>query len=186
MDHPVSRKENWSPCFFKVVDGCLACSSWQHSSRKKITLFWRLSFALFLTLPHPSQSTVGKFLKLVTTKKEFTLFVLGIWGFSNCSVKTMDLKIESKIKNLKKLKIVQRAALWYRGAFWQSQKSLTLNGAQWSGLVEMNQIGRVAAAVHFFFYEKREGVGNSVSALIFCYPRSDCCNCNIKFQTFEM
>ena len=41
-------------------------------------------------------------------------------------------------------------------------------GAQWSGLVEMNQIGRVAAAVHFFFYEKREGVGNSVSALIFC------------------
>ena len=43
-------------------------------------------------------------------------------------------------------------------------------GAQWSGLVEMNQIGRVAAAVHFFS-TKREGVGNSVSALIFCYTQ---------------
>ena len=68
------------------------------------------------------------------------------------------MKIESKIKNLKKLKIVQRAALWYRGAFWQSQKSLTLNGAQWSGLVEMNQIGRVAAAVHFFSTKRERGL----------------------------
>ena len=40
-----------------------------------------------------------------------------------------------------------------------------------SGLVEMNQIGRVAAAVHFFLRKEREGVENSVSALIFCYTQ---------------
>ena len=59
-------------------------------------------------------------------------------------------------------------------------------GAQWSGLVEMNQIGRVAAAVHFFFYEKRGGWKFSQCSDFLLYPRSDCCNCNIKFQTFEL
>ena len=53
------------------------------------------------------------------------------------------------------------------GALFDSHKKFDPKWLGHSGLVEMNQIGRVAAAVHFFS-TKREGVGISVSALIFC------------------
>ena len=62
------------------------------------------------------------------------------------------------MKIIEKLKIVQCAALWYRGAFWQSQKSLTLNGwgtVVWSGWDEPNWTS--CCRCSFFFYEKRGG-----------------------------